>query len=530
MVIGALAIWQAGGAYLPMDPTNPPARLAAILLNAQAQLVLGRPLTDPAATATRCQFIDPGMAEITVPPEEPPPCDVTPDDLAYVIYTSGSTGSPKGVEIDHGSLTNLAAWHQQAFAVTARDRASHLAGLGFDAAVWELWPYLAAGASVDLTDDETRRSPELLRDWLVARRITIGFAPTPLAERLLALSWPPQTALRILLTGGDTLRHYPPPGLPFALVNNYGPTEATVVATSGRVIPEAQTSEPPPIGSAITGNFVYILDDRLQPVPPGEPGEICIGGAGLARGYRNLPELTAEKFIAIGRDDHSVARIYRTGDIGRLLPDGQIAYLGRLDDQVKIQGFRIEPDEIVGRLNQHPEVAESLVIARTNARMEKYLAAYVVAQPGCRPSESGLPDFLRATLPAYMVPATFVYLDAFPVTPNGKIDRALLAEMAPPAPCCDEDDAAPQTTVEGTVASIVSSLLQLSKIGRDDNFFLQGGHSLFGAQLIARIKGVFGVELSLLTVFDSPTVAALAAEIERRTAAPAELCRVGSLS
>src|SRR2546427_5247021 len=289
MVIGALAIWKAGGAYVPLDPTNPPDRLVSILEDAQAQAVLSTPSLAQRLLKARCPVVHAETPHVAGQSAAPLSLEVAPADLAYVIYTSGSTGSPKGVEITHGSLANLVSWHQQVFSVTAADRASHLAGLGFDAAVWELWPYLASGSSVHLVDDATRNSPEPLQAWLLEKRITISFLATPLAERLLFLSWPREAALRTLLTGGDTLHHYPPSGLPFVLVNNYGPTECTVVATSGPVYPVERKDSLPAIGSAITNTEIQLLDEELQPVPTGTPGEICIAGVNLAKGHRNLP-------------------------------------------------------------------------------------------------------------------------------------------------------------------------------------------------------------------------------------------------
>jgi acyl-CoA synthetase (AMP-forming)/AMP-acid ligase II/acyl carrier protein len=448
------------------------------------------------------------------------------------------------VQITHDSLLNLVFWHRRAFAVTAADRATQLAGPSFDATVWELWPYLTGGASVYLPDEETRSAPVRLRDWLVAQGITISFLPTALAERVMALEWPPQTALRILLTGADTLHHYPSPDLPFVVVNNYGPTECTVVATSGPVPPTASVTgatpprarsvgaaharaqpsgrahvsgpeRPPSIGRPIANTEVYILDDHLQPVPIGVPGELHIGGVGLARGYLNRPALTAEKFIPNPFSAEGGARLYKTGDQACYLPDGQIAFVGRIDDQIKIRGYRIEPNEIVAVLNRHPAVQMSLVVAREDTPGERRLVAYVVPTPGAQPSARALRGFLGTQLPDYMIPTAFVRLEAMPLTANGKVDRAALP--APDAANTSGDGAfvAPRTPVEQRVAGIVAGLLGLEQIGMDDNFFLLGGHSLLGAQIIARVGDTFGVDLPLHILYDAPTVAELAAEIER---------------
>jgi amino acid adenylation domain-containing protein len=518
MVVGALGILKAGGAYVPMDPAYPAGRLTFMLDDAQAPVLISSPgLVQrlPVAKREILYLDDPAIAS---QPVAAPAVAVAQDDLAYVIYTSGSTGRPKGVEIAHRGLTNLISWHVQAFAVTAADRASHLAGLGFDAAVWELWPYLAVGASVHLADEETRNSAELLWEWLMAQRISISFVPTPLAERLLSLNlkWPRKTTLRILLTGGDTLHHYPPPGLPFLLVNNYGPTECTVVTTSGPVLPNRSPAARPPIGHPIANTRIHLLDESLRPVLPGAAGEIYIGGAGVARGYHNRPDLTAERFIpgAVGAERDG--RLYKTGDLGRLLPDGRIEFVGRLDDQIKIRGYRIEPNEVVSVLNRHAAIRASAVVAREDTAGERQLVAYITLDPVADLTLTGLREFLRDVLPEYMIPAAFVCVDALPLTPHGKIDRAGLPEPVPANTLQDDRAEEPCTETEQRVAECVAELLNLEAVGLDDNFFLLGGHSLLGAQLLALLRDEFGVEITLRSLFEAPTVAALAAELDRR--------------
>jgi amino acid adenylation domain-containing protein len=517
LVVGALGILKAGGAYVPLDPAYPPERLAFMLYDAQTPVVVTQQRLAERLPAGPWRVVTldaegPQTARACPVPAAGVPA---PAHLAYVIYTSGSTGQPKGVQITHDSLLNLVFWHRRAFAVTAADRATQLAGPSFDATVWELWPYLTAGASVYLPDEETRNTPTRLRDWLVAQGITIGFLPTALAESVMALDWPPQTALRILLTGADVLHHYPSPDLPFVLVNNYGPTECTVVATSGPVPPTARPERPPSIGRPIANTEVYILDDHLRPVPTGVPGELHMGGVGLARGYLNRPELTAEKFIPHPFSAEPGARLYKTGDRACFLPDGQIAFLGRIDDQIKIRGYRIEPQEIVAALNRHPGVQMSCVVAREDTPGEKRLVAYVVPTPGAQPAAGALRAFLGTQLPDYMLPTAFVWLEALPLTPNGKVDRAALPAPDAANTAGDGVFVAPRTPLEQQVAGIVAGLLGLDRIGRDDNVFLLGGHSLLGAQIIARVSDTFGVDLPLHTLYAAPTVATLAAEIER---------------
>jgi amino acid adenylation domain-containing protein len=513
-VVGALGIAKAGGAYLPLDPAYPADRIAFMLDDARPAAVV----TDRATAQQLPALGGPGTVFLDDPEQAAPDTGgLAPsgENLAYVIYTSGSSGRPKGVLLTHAGLQNLVGWHHRAFGVTANDRAAFLSSPGFDAAVWEIWPYLTAGASIFIPDDDVRVDPERLRDWMIAERITIAFVPTPLAEAMVGLAWPAATGLRFLLTGADTLHCYPPRGLPFALVNNYGPTEATVVTTSCVVSADARPDRLPPIGRPIDNVRVHILDERLRPVAAGTAGELYIGGAGVARGYLNRPALAAERFVPDPFAAEPGARLYRTGDLARLLPDGQIAFLGRADEQIKIRGYRIEPDEIAAVLSAHALVQASTVTARDDAGGEKRLVAYVVPAPGAEPTPAALRAALQAALPHYMVPSVFVRLGALPLTVNGKVDRAALP--APDAANTLRDSAfvAPQTTIEQRLAAILGGLLGVADVSVHDNFFMLGGHSLLGTQLIARVRDVFGVEPTLRTLFDAPTVAGLAAEVER---------------
>jgi acyl-CoA synthetase (AMP-forming)/AMP-acid ligase II/acyl carrier protein len=354
----------------------------------------------------------------------------------------------------------------------------------------------------------------LLRDWIVANEITISFLPTALAERVMVLDWPKQTALRFLLTGADTLHRYPTKELPFELINNYGPTECTVVATSGRIKPGSAKEDLPAIGCPISNAAVYILNERLTPVPRGAIGELYIGGVGVARGYLNQPDLTAQKFIRDPFSSKARARMYRTGDLARLCEDGEIAYVGRCDEQIKILGYRIEPAEIEAAIDRHPAVASSVVVA-CGSTAEKQLAAYLTTRNCVTPSAAELRELLRSSLPEYMVPARFVKLEALPLTANGKLDRAALPEPTAENTLGDGDFAAPSSPIEKRLAKILCELFHLSKVSINDNFFLLGGHSLLGAQLIVKIRGAFGIDLPLRTLFDAPTIAQLSREIER---------------
>lgn len=520
-VVAAYAVLRAGAAYLPLDVATPRERLAFVLGDAGATAVVtrGAHAADLPAGAWHTVDLDEPAAPAAAPVLDPP----GPDDLAYVIYTSGSTGRPKGVELTHANLANLVDWHVHTFGVTAADRAGQVASVGFDAAVWEIWPHLAVGAAVHVPDEATRRSAPLLRDWLVAEQITITFAPTALAEQLVALPWPAGTALRTLLTGADVLHRRPPAGLPFALVNNYGPTECTVVATSGTVDVGADGGRPS-IGRPIGDTTALILDDALQPVAAGDAGELCLAGRLVGRGYRNDAGLTASRFVTLHRDAGAALRVYRTGDRVRQGADGQIAFLGRLDRQVKLRGYRIEPGEVVAALDTVPAVAAAAVVLRAAPDTEPELVAYVVGAGGAAPTADTLRAALAPRVPEYMVPARFVAVDALPLTMNGKLDEAAL-----PAPSAHnllpgqvaEPTAAPGSSAQDRIAAVVAELLKVPAVDAGENIFMLGGHSMLAMQLVSRIKQDFGVRLTLRQLFDEPTVAGITATVVARTEVPA---------
>jgi amino acid adenylation domain-containing protein len=514
LAIGALGILQAGAAYLPLDPNDPRHRLEMALQDSGCKLVVAQrdvihrlPTGDwNAVILDECDLPE-GKNETTSVRT------VTGDDLAYVIFTSGSTGRPKGVRITHANLLNLIRWHIRAFKITSSDQATMQASPAFDAAVWELWPYLAAGATVHVVDDCLRGDARSLRDWIVATGITVSFVPTPVAESMIALEWPLETRLRFLLTGADVLRRYPPAGLPFTLINNYGPTECTVVATSGAILPQANPTSIPTIGRPIENVQVYVVDENLQQVPAGTAGELLIGGAGVGRGYINRPQLAEEKFPADCFSHVEGARLYRTGDLARIEPDGQIAFLGRLDEQIKIRGYRIEPGEIEAVMQRHPAIRSSLVAAAPTNSRDASLVAYVVTNPDVALSASELRLLLSSYLPDHMVPACFLTINELPLTANGKIDRSLLPLPSQENMLQEDHFDPPQSETESWLADFLVKMLGVPRISRNDNFFRLGGHSLLGAQLIAKIQQKFGVELSLRTLFDHPTVSGIASEI-----------------
>ncbi|VBB05118.1 phosphopantetheine attachment site [Lucifera butyrica] len=512
MLVGLLGILKAGAAYLPIDPDYPAERVGYMLADSGATVLLTQ--RDLAGkTAFTGETVDLEDHQLYSGDRTNLYLQQKPDDLAYVIYTSGSTGKPKGVEIEHASLVNLITWHQRTYSLSAADRATLLAGPAFDAAVWEIWPYLTAGAGLYIPNQEIRSSLSGLIRWLRETGITVSFMPTPLAEALLGEEWPADAPLRALLTGGDQLHRRPPRNLPFDLVNHYGPTESTVVATCAKVDPAGAGDMLPSIGRPIDNTRIYIVGKNNQLQPVGVDGELCIGGDGLARGYLNRPELTAEKFIA--NPFIPGERMYRTGDLARWLPDGSLEYLGRMDQQVKIRGFRVELGEIEAELGKHPAVRETVVLAKDDGAGGKYLCAYLVT--GRKVAVAELREHLNRGLPGYMVPAAFVELAAIPLTPNGKIDRNALPE--PEAGIhTGTEYVAPANETEARMARLWQEVLGVERVGMKDNFFELGGHSLKTITLAARIHKEFGVEVSLTDLFKAPTIQELVKNMAGRAA------------
>jgi len=508
-IVAELAAMRAGAAFVPIDPAWPDERVQHIVADSGAAVFIA-PAGLSGRISTSAVALDLATASFGATTILGKSAEV--GDLAYIIYTSGSTGVPKGVEITHANLGHLIDWHLEAFGITAADQATHVAGLGFDAAVWEVWPYLAVGACLSLADEMTRVDPAMLQRWIVDLGITIAFVPTPVAEPMIAMEWPAETKLRVLLTGGDTLHTAPRAGLPFRLVNNYGPTECTVVATSGDV--SASTVGLPSIGKAIKGTTVYLLDEQKQPVAAGETGEMFLGGGSVGRGYRNLPEQTAQSFLPDPFSAAPGARMYKTGDMARLLPDGQIAFLGRVDSQEKIRGNRIELDEIVSVLNRHEAVAFNVVVPSADAGVEKHLIAYVLPVEGEVPTVKELQEFAALSLPSYMIPSKYVRLSTLPLSTNGKTDRSALPEPSEENSLPESGSREPNSEIEEALLTLVRGLLKSDDIGVEDDFFLMGGHSLLGTQLVLRARESFGVMLTLRDLFEAGTVAGLAERIE----------------
>jgi amino acid adenylation domain-containing protein len=514
-VVGIVGATKAGGATVSLDPTYPKDRLAFLLADAQAPVLLTERKFLELLPETGGRVIcldDPDQRIPTGEEDHPPVTGVTPDNLAYVVYTSGSTGKPKGVEIPHAGLKNLVRWHQDLYGVRPGDRGTQVASPAFDASIWELWPYLAGGASLHIPDDETRLSSRRMIQWWSEEGITLAYLMTPLAEGVLEETIPAELDLevRALIIGGDRLVHRPAAGVGFRLMNHYGPAEYTVTSTVVRVPPAQEATSIPTIGRPIDNTVIYVLDRHAQPVAVRVPGELFVGGLGLARGYLRRPDLTAEKFVPDPWSEIPGARLYRTGDLVRFLPDGDIDFLGRLDHQVKLRGLRIELGEIESVLGQQPELSGVAVLVREDRPGDRRLVAYVVPAEGHQPTSEELRGFLKERLPEYMVPAIFITVPALPLTPNGKVDwKALPApEYRPEAAY-----AAPQGPLEEQLAAIWSEVLNIERVGRDDNFFDLGGNSLILVQLRDKLEAVLGRKITMLEMFQHTTLRSLAAHL-----------------
>jgi amino acid adenylation domain-containing protein len=528
LVVGLLGILKAGGAYVPLDPEWPPKRLAAMLSDAGVALVLTQHhlLSRLPPGPVRVICLDTQWDAIQEASPEPPAAAVTNGNLAYVMWTSGSSGHPKGVMVEHRAVVNYTKVVADALALTSDDRVLQSAAISFDTAVEEIFPCLSSGATLVLRTKSMLDSVRGFLETCDAWGITVLDLPTAYWHELTvrleaeAISLPP--AVRTVVIGGE--RAIPQSlavwrrqvGSGVRLVNTYGPTEVTVAATIcdlSSAETAVETRREVPIGRPIANAQVYVLDPDMRPVPIGAPGELYVGGAGLARGYLNRDDLTAARFIANPFCDEPGARLYKTGDLARWLPDGRLEFLGRIDRQVKINGHRIELEEVEAALGAHPEVRQAAVEMREDSPGDKRLLAFIVGAPGSVLPLRSLRDFLGERLPSFMLPSAFVELDALPLTPHGKIDRAALQvplDSRARIPHLQAPYVPPRTPTEFLVAQIWGEILEIKDVGVHDNFFELGGHSLLATQLFSRIRSLFQAEPPLRAVFENPTIAGLA--------------------
>jgi len=545
LIVAILGVLKAGGAYVPLDTNYPPKRLEHIANDTQLPMLLTQQrLRDqiPGKSATgnkrKIIYLDTDWEEIAQNSAREPTSKVTSQNLAYVLYTSGSTGVPKGVCCQHAGVVNLLTDFEEREPLAVGERCSWWTSLNFDVSVYEIFSPLLVGGALYIVPDDVRVDSEKFISWLHNQGIHSAYIPpfmlgefqawlenqaeTPVLHRLLVGVEPINELLLAAINRKIPELH---------IINGYGPTEATICCTLFSVQPENAQNRNTPIGKPTKNTQIYLLDSHLQPVPVGVPGELYIGGEGLARGYLNQPDLTAERFIPNPLTPHISPRLYKTGDQARYLPDGNIEFIGRTDFQVKLHGFRIELGEIEAVLSQHPEVMKSVVIVwegidpgetsnQEQQQVLKRLVAYVVPAKKSALTPAELRQFVANRLPDYMVPSAFVLLNALPLTPHGKVDRRAL-----PAPDISRADlenayAPPRNPDEERLVSIWKELFNLDQIGIHDNFFELGGHSLLATQLISRLRQVFEVELILREFFNAPTIAGLAKMIERARHTP----------
>jgi amino acid adenylation domain-containing protein len=563
MIIGLLGILKAGGAYVPLDPDYPQERLSFMLEDSQVKVLVTQAKLVESIPEHQAQLIclDTEWEKIAQNIRSNPESGVKPENLTYIIYTSGSTGKPKGVLVNHANVVRLFAATDSLYHFNSEDVWTLFHSYAFDFSVWEMWGALLYGGRLVIVPYLVTRSPESFYELLCQEKVTIlnqtptAFRQLIQAEQSLKANISPllgefgkdsvtekDLRLRLVIFGGEaleinSLQHW------FErhgdqcpqLVNMYGITETTVHVTYRPLSTKDVGSTPSVIGRPLPDLQVYLLDKYLQPVPVGVPGEMYVGGAGVTRGYLNRPELTTERFISSPFDPplpplikggtqavatlnqggtQGGAKFYKTGDLARYLPNGELEYLGRIDNQVKIRGFRIELGEIEALLASHPQIWETVVLVWDDTRGDKRLVAYIVPQPEITVIIDEIRQFLTAKLPGYMVPNAFVILEALPLTANGKIDRRALP---PPESSSEASDkyVAPRTPMEEILATIWSEVLKVQKVGINDNFFELGGHSLLATQLVAQIRDRLKIELPLRQLFNSATLAELAQGIEQ---------------
>ncbi len=530
MVISLLGVLKAGGAYVPLDPSYPEQRLAFMLSDAQVAVILTQQqhalrvhFSELSASVV---YLNTSWSVIAQESADPVSSNVQPDNLAYIIYTSGSTGTPKGVMIAHRAIVNHMRWMQEAFPLVPTARVLQKTPVSFDASVWEFYAPLLAGACLVMARPGGHADSAYLVATIITEQISaIQLVPTMLHTLLDEPGLVRCQSLTHVFCGGEELtvelqsRCFTLLPSHTQVYNLYGPTECTVDASCWACAREHQRQRVP-IGQPIANMQFYLLDEQFLPVPAGCPGELFIGGTGVARGYLNRPDLTAERFLPNPFNNEPGTRLYRTGDRAKYHAEGILEYLGRLDQQVKLRGYRIEPGEIETALGRHPAVQETIVLLREDTAGNQRLVAYIVPTSGQQPHPTELQRFLQPNLPQYMVPSMYLFLDFLPQTVNGKVDRhALPSPSGLPSPdrallALETPYVAPGNSLEETLASIFAQVLGFEAIGIHDNFFELGGHSLLATQVISRVRDIFGVEFSLREIFDGPTIAQLAQQIE----------------
>ena len=520
MVVALLGILKAGGAYVPVDPGYPADRQDYMIRDAGASVILTQ-----AKFAARLSTmgghvlaLDENWNQVAGQPGENLEDFAQPGDLAYVIYTSGSTGQPKGAMNTHRGVCNRLLWMQDQYKLTGSDRVLQKTPFSFDVSVWEFfWP-LMTSARLVLARPEGHKDPAyLVRLIREAGVTTLHFVPSMLRVFLEAEGLGECASLRRVICSGEALPYELQERcfelLDAELHNLYGPTEAAVDVTYW-ACQRSGERKIVPIGRPVANTQIYILDGNMQPVPIGVPGELYIGGVQVGRGYWRRPDLTRERFVP--DPFSSEGRLYRTGDLARWLPEGAIEYLGRMDHQVKVRGFRIELGEIESVISEDARINQAVVVAREDAPGDQRLVAYISSRSGEPPKIADLRARLSTRVPDYMVPSDFVYLDEFPLTPSGKVDRKALPapENARPAPAPDHFYQAPRTDVESAIAAMWKEVLRIGSVGIHDNFFELGGHSLLAAGVLSRVRDCYGITLPLRTIFEAPTVTAFASRIE----------------
>jgi amino acid adenylation domain-containing protein len=523
MLIGILGILKAGSAYVPLDPSYPAERLEFMLADGEVSVLLTQKSLDLRLDNRRLRrvYLDSEAAIMEQKGREDFASGARPEDLAYVIYTSGSTGQPKGVMVEHKSVVNYLFWCEEVLFSECVHTVPHVSSISFDASLKQILAPLICGRSVWILPPETLTEPALLVRTL-SKRKNLGFNCVPSLWNTLLDTIAPDEAkilgqsLSALYLGGEqpakplvqkTLTMFPS----LQIWNLYGPTEATANCLAGRILSAGEIS----LGRPIANAQVYVLDKKLDPVPVGAPGEICVGGVGVSRGYLRRPALTAERFIANPFSQRPGATLYRTGDIARYRADGDIEFLGRIDNQVKIRGFRIELGEIEHLLAQHPAVKQNVVVAKEDGAGEKHLVAYIVFES--RTNRVGVEDlhgFLKERAPEYMIPSVFEQLDSLPLTPAGKLNRSALPEPHPHRLTLSREYVAPRFAVEETLERIWREILGIERVGIQSNFFELGGHSLLAMRMMGRIRSALNVDMSLRNFFDDPTIESLSKAIE----------------